>query len=182
MMSTRALKLAKPFFKLIPDEVHSRLLAATCNHLKRGLEIERRLGEIDGKAIRIHVTDVPMCYQLAIRNGSLRPIAKDRADATISGTLVDFWMLATRSEDPDTLFFNRRLVIEGDTEVGLHIKNLLDGLEFDWRAHFEAVTGRRPPAFLDRALSSMHRRFVARRDHKENPGSVRNVMPGSPYQ
>ena len=35
-----------------------------------------------------------------------------------------------REEDPDTLFFNRKLHIEGDTELGLITKNLLDSV--DW--------------------------------------------------
>jgi predicted lipid carrier protein YhbT len=35
-----------------------------------------------------------------------------------------------REEDPDTLFFNRKLIIEGDTELGLIVKNLLDSV--DW--------------------------------------------------
>jgi hypothetical protein len=34
--------------------------------------------------------------------------------------------LALRREDPDTLFFTRRLVLEGDTELGLALKNALD--------------------------------------------------------
>jgi predicted lipid carrier protein YhbT len=33
-------------------------------------------------------------------------------------------MIAARKQDPDTLFFQRRLVIEGDTELGLYVKNL----------------------------------------------------------
>ena len=37
--------------------------------------------------------------------------------------------LASRQEDQDTLFFQRSLMIEGDTELGLGIKNLLDSLE-----------------------------------------------------
>ena len=40
-------------------------------------------------------------------------------------------MLATRSEDSDTLFFQRRLSLEGSTELGLQLKNLLDGIEMD---------------------------------------------------
>jgi predicted lipid carrier protein YhbT len=32
---------------------------------------------------------------------------------------------AHQEEDPDTLFFQRRLVIEGDTELGLQVKNLM---------------------------------------------------------
>jgi predicted lipid carrier protein YhbT len=37
--------------------------------------------------------------------------------------------LAQRQEDPDTLFFNRRLSMEGDTELGLVVKNAIDALE-----------------------------------------------------
>ena len=63
----------------------------------------------------------------------------------IRGSYDDFWRLASRSEDPDTLFFQRRLTIEGETETGLLLKNLLDGLEYDWRAHVRAVLGVEPP-------------------------------------
>lgn len=41
----------------------------------------------------------------------------------------DFARLAAREEDPDTLFFNRRLVVEGDTEAALLVKNALDCVE-----------------------------------------------------
>ena len=36
-----------------------------------------------------------------------------------------------RREDPDTLFFQRLLAIEGDTALGLEIKNFLDRLEWE---------------------------------------------------
>lgn len=52
-------------------------------------------------------------------------------DLTVSATLRDFIALARREEDPDTLFFARRLVVEGDTELGLTVKNLLDGIDWD---------------------------------------------------
>ena len=41
----------------------------------------------------------------------------------------DFALLAAREADPDTLFFNRRLVVEGDTEAALLVKNALDCVE-----------------------------------------------------
>lgn len=41
----------------------------------------------------------------------------------------DFARLAAGEEDADTLFFNRRLVVEGDTEIALLVKNTLDGIE-----------------------------------------------------
>jgi len=51
------------------------------------------------------------------------------ADASIRGNIKSFLQLAARREDPDTLFFQRELIIEGDTELGLQVKNLLDRLE-----------------------------------------------------
>ncbi len=44
--------------------------------------------------------------------------------------LRDFHLLASRREDADTLFFARRLVMEGDTDLGLIVKNTLDAV--DW--------------------------------------------------
>ena len=41
-----------------------------------------------------------------------------------------------REEDPDTLFFNRKLQIEGDTELGLITKNLLDSVEWPFSEWF----------------------------------------------
>ena len=70
------------------------------------------------------------------------------------GKLEDFWLLATRREDPDTLFFNRRLAIEGDTETGLYVKNMLDALEFDWEAHLQAVLGPGPGKKLGHMIKS----------------------------
>lgn len=59
----------------------------------------------------------------------------------IAGRLDDLVALARRDEDPDTLFFQRRLMLEGDTATGLLLKNLLDALDFDVDAHCSAVLG-----------------------------------------
>jgi O2-independent ubiquinone biosynthesis accessory factor UbiT len=54
---------------------------------------------------------------------------QEAADLTITATAPDFVRLARREEDPDTLFFSRRLSMQGDTELGLLVKNTLDALE-----------------------------------------------------
>lgn len=82
----------------------------------------------------IRVTDARICYRLSLAEGRL--IAVQDAgpeDLTIEGTVYDFLLLATRREDPDTLFFNRRLKLGGNTELGLYVKNFLDGLEMEER-------------------------------------------------
>ena len=51
-------------------------------------------------------------------------------DLRLAANGIDFMRMMLREEDPDTLFFNRKLQIEGDTELGLITKNLLDSV--DW--------------------------------------------------
>ena len=79
-----------------------------------------------GKIVAISVRDVGLRLTFAIRRGGVVACGEVRPDVTISATASDFLALALRREDPDTLFFGRRLLIEGDTELGLLLKNALD--------------------------------------------------------
>ena len=127
--------------RFIPDAVHAEVFARVFNHLLRGQPLAARLPEIDGKSVCIHIWDAASEIHFQIEQGRLQPAAAGHADVRISGKVEDFWQLATRREDPDTLFFSRRLCIEGDTETGVHVKNLLDALDYDWEAHFRDVLG-----------------------------------------
>ena len=64
-----------------------------------------------------------------------------------SADTAEYLKLLRREEDPDTLFFNRRLDIEGDTELGLIVKNMLDSLEpLSWSAIDRALRERIRPS------------------------------------
>jgi len=83
-----------------------------------------------GKKLRLCVLDAQWAFDFEWKNG--RFVACQRAgaaDLTISASAHDFMLLARRQEDPDTLFFNRRLAMEGDTELGLLVKNTIDAIE-----------------------------------------------------
>lgn len=83
-----------------------------------------------GKKLRLRVLDAQWSFDFAWNNG--RFVATQNpgaADLTISASAHDFVLLARRQEDPDTLFFNRRLAMEGDTELGLLVKNTIDAIE-----------------------------------------------------
>lgn len=83
-----------------------------------------------GKIIRIRVQDAGMALDFTLTpRGLIACRQADSIDLTISANAYDFVMLVLRREDPDTLFFKRRLLMEGDTELGLLVKNTLDGLE-----------------------------------------------------
>jgi predicted lipid carrier protein YhbT len=145
--------------RLIPDAVHTELVARVFSHLLRGQPLAARLPEIDGKSVCIHIRDAATELHFRIEQGRLRPAAPGHADVRISGKVEDFWQLATRREDPDTLFFSRRLCIEGDTATGLHVKNLLDALDYDWEAHFCDVLG----ASLGTVMFTVVQRVISQR-------------------
>jgi predicted lipid carrier protein YhbT len=88
------------------------------------------LAPLHGKHIAIHVNDIGLRLLFTIEAGKFTPTDSGRApDLSISASAQDFYLLATRKEDPDTLFFSRRLMVEGDTELGLVAKNTLDAIE-----------------------------------------------------
>ncbi len=114
-----------------------------------------------GKKLRLRVLDAQWAFDFEWKDDRFvacqNPAA---ADLTISASAHDFVLLARRQEDPDTLFFNRRLAMEGDTELGLLVKNTIDAIELPMidleqfkpaqvlaraRAHFRAqFSGLRP--------------------------------------
>ena len=83
-----------------------------------------------GKKLRLRVTDAQWTFDFEWLSGRFSACQnKGVADLTISASAYDFVLLARRQEDPDTLFFSRRLSMEGDTELGLLVKNTLDAIE-----------------------------------------------------
>ena len=85
------------------------------------------------KKMRVQVLDARLAFDFAWTGQRFAPhaplVAPDVADVTLSATAHDFLLLAQRQQDPDTLFFSRRLSMEGDTELGLVVKNALDAME-----------------------------------------------------
>jgi len=82
--------------------------------------------------MNILVSDAELSFSLRLDQARLQAgIKVADADLTIEGNIYTFLLLATRKEDADTLFFRRQLKTSGDTELGLHVKNFLDGLEPD---------------------------------------------------
>jgi len=85
-----------------------------------------------GKRLRIDVTDARLRFDFEWNGQRFAACASQASlapDLSIAACAHDFLLLAQRREDPDTLFFSRRLVMEGDTELGLLVKNTLDAIE-----------------------------------------------------
>ena len=115
---------------LLPAYPGSCLFAAALNRvLVRHLPDDVRAG-LAGKRLRLCALDAGIAFDFVWAGCAFSPAKRsENPDLSISASLRDFALLAARKEDPDTLFFSRRLVMEGDTELGLLVKNTLDAIE-----------------------------------------------------
>lgn len=85
---------------------------------------------LTGKKLRLRVLDAQWAFDFEWKSGRFVACQNTgAADLTLSASAHDYVQLARRLEDPDTLFFNRRLAMEGDTELGLLVKNTIDAIE-----------------------------------------------------
>lgn len=97
--------------------------------LRRSLPQEL-LAALQGKRLCLRVSDAGMTLRFTLGASGFEPLyGGGPSDLTISARARDFLALALRAEDPDALFFSRRLLMEGDTELGLLIKNTLDAID-----------------------------------------------------
>lgn len=92
-----------------------------------------RSGEIDfldQRCLNVRLNDAGIEFTMSLRHRKLavQPAAA-QPDLRIAGSTWAFLQLANRAEDSDTLFFRRELSTTGDTDLGLFVKNFLDGLE-----------------------------------------------------
>jgi predicted lipid carrier protein YhbT len=88
------------------------------------------LQPLRGKCVEIRVNDAGLRLRLTFTGQRFAPYVGARApDVVIGANAYDFLQMARREVDPDSLFFDRRLTMEGDTELGLLVKNTLDAID-----------------------------------------------------
>ena len=117
----------------LPQWPHALVLTAGLNAmLKMKLLPEDSLALFEGRSFLVDVLDTGGKACFTYRDGLFRPLFSVPAspDLAFGANLSAFLQMMLRQEDPDTLFFNRELSIEGDTELGLVAKNMLDAVEW----------------------------------------------------
>ena len=117
---------------LLPHTVQKKaLLEGLKTVFKEALE-DGDFEFLEGKWLKVEVKDMQLSWLISYENEQIIVADQEvKEDVLFSGNLNDLVLIAGRKEDPDTLFFQRRLKIEGDTELGLEVKNLMDSVDLE---------------------------------------------------
>ncbi len=127
-------KILRPTLRLCPFTVQKNILLAALHSVFKEAIIDGDFEFLQEKWLKITVTDLNLNWWISFENNRLIMAAPNKniqEDVSFSATGDDLVLIAGRKQDPDTLFFQRRLKIEGDTELGLEVKNLIDAIDVE---------------------------------------------------
>jgi len=128
-----AAAMLRPLATRLPRQPPAFMLALALNRwlLPRLPDDARR--ELSNRPVVVDVTDLGlvMTLQLGPRGFGVAT-AHAPVVLRIAASAWTYWRLLAGRDDADRLFFERLLVMEGDTEMGLVLKNTLDAVGAPW--------------------------------------------------
>jgi predicted lipid carrier protein YhbT len=141
--------------KAVPQALQARLLERAMANVLAGPLAGDALEFMAGRRLGIEVSDLGLRWVVELQGERLL-VVDAPAEATVRGTATDLLLLAGRLEDADTLFFQRRLVLTGDVELGLTARNLLDRLPWETVPLGLRIALNRGARFAQAARSAYH--------------------------
>ncbi|WOT06037.1 ubiquinone anaerobic biosynthesis accessory factor UbiT [Shewanella youngdeokensis] len=115
---------------LIPFSLKAALLKRILDLVLAEQADDEELDFLSERWVAVNIDDLGLTFEVSYNgNWLIRPVQS--AEVTFKGDSKSLLLIAAAKEDPDSLFFQRKLCIEGDTELGLEVKNLLLSVEFD---------------------------------------------------
>lgn len=117
--------------KVTPFVLQRQMLEQFLGWQFRAALAEGELAFLTSRWLKVEIRDLGLHWFISVQDNRLVVRQHASEDVSFSGNANDFILIAARREDPDTLFFQRRLRIEGNTELGLHVKNLMDSIELE---------------------------------------------------
>lgn len=121
--------MARPL-SLLPFCVKESIIKRLLTLLLTTQKNDGELSFLMDKWVGIHIKDLQLDFEVGFDGDwQVRPFTQPMV--TFSANSDSLLLIAAAVEDPDTLFFQRKLAIEGDTQLGLEVKNLLLDIDYD---------------------------------------------------
>ncbi len=118
LLVSKADPLLKVAHKLVPKTIQNQAVLHGVNLLAQEFIEQGDMDFMQGKVARVEIKDLNLVWHFTKGSDKLVMIdGQPEADVTFSATLEACVLMASQKVDPDTLFFNRALLISGDTEL-----------------------------------------------------------------
>ena len=124
--------------KIMPTKVENYFVLHQVKRLSQPFMDDGEIDFLDNKVVLVKISELSAQWyftkigqQLVMLELAEAQSISPEPDVVFSGTVDALVLMASQKVDPDTLFFNRKLSITGDTELGLEIKNLFDQFDLE---------------------------------------------------
>lgn len=126
--------LLRELVRRLPTEPPSFVVARALDRLLWPRLDASQRALLAGRGVEVEVIEIGLRVrlQLGARGFGLAPRGVPPA-VRLRATAPALWQLLRGEQDADRLFFEQALVMEGDTEFGLLLKNTLDAIGPLWR-------------------------------------------------
>lgn len=117
----------------LPTEPPSFVLARLLDRILLPRLPDDARAALSERTVEVAVDDLGLRVRLQLGAQGFR-VAPSRGETAlrIAAPAASYWRLLRGDDDADRLFFERALVMEGDTEMGLVLKNTLDAIGPLW--------------------------------------------------
>lgn len=119
-----------PLLRACPEPLQRQALERAMARALAGPVRDGAVEFLRDRHLGIEVVDLGLRWVVTFDGRRLRAVDQV-AEASVRGSATDLLLLAGRLADADTLFFQRRLILTGDTELGLTARNMLDRLPWE---------------------------------------------------
>ncbi|MBV7314950.1 SCP2 domain-containing protein [Shewanella sp. NIFS-20-20] len=116
--------------QLMPFTIKAKILAQVLDLSVSRQFAAEELAFLYGRPVGIVVSDLNVQFTV-VYQGRWQINEAQSCDVTFTANSRELLLILAAKEDPDTLFFQRKLAMQGNTEFGLAVKNLLMSIELD---------------------------------------------------
>ncbi len=126
-------QMPAPFQKITahtPWFVTKSVVALALNQLFKTACADDTLAFLINKKVAVNLLDSGIKFSITSDGKRIIVLPYNhQADLKLSGTVYAMMLLMSQQADADGLFFKRQLLSEGDTELGLFVKNFLSSID-----------------------------------------------------
>lgn len=131
-------KLLSIAHRIMPSKLENYFVLHQVKRLSQPFMDDGEIDFLDGKVAEVEIRDIAAKWyftkigqELVMLDKVKSETISPESDVVFSASVDALVLMASQKVDPDTLFFNRKLRITGDTELGLEIKNLFDQFDLE---------------------------------------------------